>query len=83
MAMLRVVTTIGLAAGLIAASALAIMAEPTRAKETARVHKRSPIDWRRPSDEDRQHCGQRSFSVSVGNPAFRNRLVNWPGPCGW
>lgn len=32
---------------------------------------------------NRQHCGQRSFSVSVDNPAFNNRVAAWPGSCGW
>jgi hypothetical protein len=29
-----------------------------------------------------QHCGQQSYSVSVGNPAFKHRLARWPAPCG-
>jgi predicted LPLAT superfamily acyltransferase len=34
-------------------------------------------------DDGRQHCGQRAFSVSVGNPAFKDRLDLWPLPCRW
>src|SRR4026209_203926 len=34
-------------------------------------------------DDCRQHCGQRAFSVSVGNPAFKDRLDSWPLPCRW
>lgn len=32
---------------------------------------------------DKQHCGQRAYSVSVGNPAFPDRATQWPRPCGW
>jgi len=27
---------------------------------------------------DDSHYGQRAYSVSVGNPAFPNRLAHWP-----
>jgi hypothetical protein len=33
--------------------------------------------------DDRSHCGQRAYSVSVGNPAFPDRAAQWPRPCGW
>ena len=32
---------------------------------------------------DKSHCGQRAYSVSVGNPAFPDRATQWPRPCGW
>jgi hypothetical protein len=32
---------------------------------------------------DRAHCGQRAYSVSVGNPAFPDRATQWSRPCGW
>jgi hypothetical protein len=75
--------TIGFVAALIAASALVTLAEPAPTKRTTQAHKEPSNGWHRWSAYGQTHCGQRSFSVSVGNPAFRNRIADWPCPCGW
>jgi hypothetical protein len=75
--------TIGLALTLIAGFGLAAFAEPAPFKRTAHAHKEVSKDRYRLSDSDRSHCGQRSFSISVGNPAFKDRVALWPAPCGW
>jgi hypothetical protein len=41
-----------------------------------------PKGWYRLGGNAQNHCGQRSFSISVGNPAFKNDIVYWPAPCG-
>jgi hypothetical protein len=46
-------------------------------------HKAARVWYRLSGDAYYSHCGQRSFSVSVGNPAFPDRAVWWPRPCGW
>lgn len=66
---------------MIAAAGLALVAEPAFAKKAARFAKPLPIGWYRLSSEIRNDCVDRSFSVSVGNPAFPDRLAVWPGPC--
>jgi hypothetical protein len=71
---------LGFAAGLIAVAALANPAEPALAKRAAHIRKPPP------SLSDRfgaigTDCVERSASVSVGNPAYRNRLATWPAPC--
>lgn len=66
--------TLGFVAGLLAAPAL--FAEPALAKA-------APKDGRyRGSGDVRVDCVERSFSISVGNPAYPNRLAIWPAPCG-
>ncbi|MGH9552063.1 MAG: hypothetical protein ACRD3W_21935, partial [Terriglobales bacterium] len=54
-----------------------------RAKRPLRYQQQAEHAWYRTSDEAYSHCGQRSFSVSVGNPAFPERMLWWPRPCGW
>jgi hypothetical protein len=75
--------TIGLAVALIAGSGLVAVAEPVLVKRMAQAHKGVTKDRYRLSDGDRIYCGQRSFSISVGNPAFKDRVALWPAPCGW
>jgi hypothetical protein len=70
---------IGLMAGLIAAAMLATLCEPALAKKASVVHKQPPIFYR---SSDHMRCVERSFSFSVGNPAYKNRLATWPAPCG-
>ena len=75
--------TIGLAMVLIAGSALCTLAKPAP-KATAQTYQRETSENSyRAADDDRSHCGQRSFSISVGNPAFSGRIAQWPRPCGW
>jgi hypothetical protein len=71
---------VGLLAGLIAPTLLASLIEPADAKKASVVRKEPPIFSRSLNDDVR--CVERSFSVSVGNPAYRNRLSIWPAPCG-
>jgi hypothetical protein len=53
-----------------------------KAKRIHRYHQKAAPVWYRLSDDAYySHCGQRSFSVSVGNPAFPNRGIWWPRPC--
>ena len=62
--------TLGFVAGLLAAPAL--FAEPALAKAARKDG----------SGDVRVDCVERSFSISVGNPAYPNRLAIWPAPCG-
>jgi hypothetical protein len=71
---------VGLVAGLIAPTLLASLIEPALAKKAPVVRKEPPIFYRSWNDDVR--CVERSFSISVGNPAYRNRLSIWPAPCG-
>ena len=66
---------VGLVAALMAAT---ISSEPVLAKKVTAVRKQHPIFYR--SDDIR--CVERSFSISVGNPANKSRVFNWPAPCG-
>ena len=52
-------------------------------KRSLRYQHKADSVWSRMNDEAYSHCGQRSFSVSVGNPAFPERMIWWPRPCGW
>ena len=81
MAIRQRLTMIGFGAGLVAASALVAVAEPALAK-TAPDPTQVPKGWYRLGGNDQKHCGQRSFSISVGNPAFKNDIAYWPSPCG-
>jgi len=67
-------------AALIAGSALMVPTEPSFAKRAKEIREQPPVRWYRLSDSVR--CVERSFSISVGNPAYRNRLAVWPAPCG-
>ena len=78
MAIRQRLTMIALGAGLVAASALVAVAEPALGKDPTQV----PKGWYRLGGNARKHCGQRSFSISVGNPAFKNDIAYWPSPCG-
>jgi hypothetical protein len=64
-----------------APSALALITEQALAKRAAHLREQPPIAWYRLSDNVGVKCVERSFSVSVGNPAYPNRLAMWPGPC--
>jgi hypothetical protein len=83
MAMRQTLTMIGFGASLAAASVVVALAEPAPTNRTAYVHKDPSNGWHRWSAKGRTHCGQRSFSVSVGNPAFEYRVTDWPAPCDW
>jgi hypothetical protein len=78
---MRRVPMIGFGASLVAASALIALAQPTLAKASL-DRTRVPKGWYRLGGNAQNHCGQRSFSISVGNPAFKNDIVYWPDPCG-
>jgi hypothetical protein len=77
--------SIGLAA--IAISALPCLAEPARAMGKAH-HKWLAVDasvasMARPNrNEAEDHYGQRSYSISGGNPAFPDRFAYWPNRWG-
>jgi hypothetical protein len=71
---------IGLVVALIAATVSAIASEPALAKKASLVRKQSPIFYSSIWADD-VRCVDRSFSISVGNPAYRNRLSIWPAPC--
>jgi hypothetical protein len=79
--------SIGLAASLIAASALPCLAEPARAMGKGH-HKWLSTDAsvarmaRRYRNDAEDHYGQRSYSISVGNPAFPDRFAYWPNRWG-
>ena len=65
----------GLVVGLIAA--FATVSDPALAKKDPAVGKPPPTFYR-----DDVRCVERSFSISVGNPAYKNRMAYWPAPCG-
>jgi hypothetical protein len=67
-----------LVAALIAALLLVTQGETALARRATAVRKQHPIFHR--SDDIR--CVERSFSISVGNPAYKSRVFNWPAPCG-
>jgi hypothetical protein len=67
---------IGFVAGLIAAAA-GNPSGPAFAKKVSSVRK--PLVLWYPLNNVR--CVERSFSISVGNPAYKNRLAIWPAPC--
>ena len=71
---------IGFGASLVAASALIALAGPALAK-AAPDPTQEPKGWYCLGGNAQRHCGQRSFSISVGNPAFKNDMVYWPSPC--
>ncbi len=70
-----------LAAGLTlpAQDALAKSGKSARTGSAFAIQKESAS----PTRSGRSHCGERSYSVSVGNPAFKDRLALWSGPCRW
>lgn len=84
-AMRQGLKTAALALGLLAAWVLMAAPEPALAKGKPTVHKRplKGMSAAKTKSGNRQHCGLRGFSVSVGNPAFKDRLAAWPGPCRW
>ncbi len=73
---------IGLVAALIAATVSTILSEPVLAKKASAVREQPPIFYRSSLIND-VRCVERSFSISVGNPAYTNRLFIWPAPCRW
>ena len=72
--------TLGFVAGLLAASALFV--EPALAKAAPQLGRQQHRAWYRGSGDVQVDCVERSFSISVGNPAYPNRLAIWPAPCG-
>ena len=72
--------TLGFVAGLLAASAL--FAEPALAKAAPQLGRQQHPAWYWGSRDVQVDCVERSFSISVGNPAYPNRLAIWPAPCG-
>ena len=77
--LVHVLNTAGLLLSLMAAATLVMAADPALAKKP-RVHRQHTIDWYRLSGDVEVRCVERSYSVSVGNPAF-HRLAIWPAPC--
>jgi hypothetical protein len=71
--------TLGFVAGLLAASAF--LAGPALAKTPPQRGTPQPPAWYRGSGDMQVDCVERSFSISVGNPAYPNRLAIWPAPC--
>jgi hypothetical protein len=67
---------------LVVVAASAEMAD-AKVKRTLHPPQKAERVWYRLNDDAYSHCGQRSFSVSVGNPAFPGRAIWWPWPCGW
>jgi hypothetical protein len=72
-----------LAVVLIAVGALPGPAKSAERRQMTQSHKIASRHSANGNGEGRQHCGQRSFSISVGNPAFTDRVALWPRPCGW
>jgi len=58
---------------------LAVLADTALAKRAQQIRERQTAAWYYPGYNVR--CVERSFSVSVGNPAYKNRLAYWPAPC--
>jgi hypothetical protein len=50
----------------------------SKIKRSLRYQQKAEGSRYRMNDEAYSHCGQRSFSVSVGNPAFPKRMIWWP-----
>jgi len=73
------VSRIGLLVTLVAGSA--ILADTAVAKRAQQVRERPAVAWHHRDYNVR--CVERSFSVSVGNPAYKHRLAYWPAPCSW
>jgi hypothetical protein len=71
--MRRGLKTIGLGLALLAVSTMAVAAKQGRKAKHRWVG--SYYGQRYSNDE---HYGQRSYSISVGNPAFPNRFAHWP-----
>jgi hypothetical protein len=69
--------TLGLALGLVGA----FLVEPALAKTAPQPDGQRPSAWHGSSGDVRDECVERSFSVSVGNPAYPSRLPMWPAPC--
>ena len=63
----------GLVAALVAVSSLQVVAKAAH-KTVRAAHRAYPHS--RYTAED--HCGQRAYSISVGNPAFPDRFAHWP-----
>ena len=72
--------TLGFVAGLLAASKL--FAEPALAKKAFQAGRQQHPAWYRGRGDVQVDCVERSFSISVGNPAYPNRLAIWPAPFG-
>ena len=75
---MHTLSRIGLLVILIAGSAMPTDGFARRAQHTFR--EQPPVAWYPPGSIVR--CVERSFSISVGNPAYKNRLAHWPAPCG-
>lgn len=65
--------TMGIGLALLAVSNVAVAA-----KQAHRVKHRWVSSHYGQRYSDDSHYGQRSYSISVGNPAFPNRFANWP-----
>jgi len=77
--LIRMLKTAGLFASLIAAASLVMAADLALARKS-RPQRQPAIGWYRLSGDVEVRCVERSYSVSVGNPAF-HRVAIWPGPC--
>jgi hypothetical protein len=69
------------ALGITIALAASLLAEPALAKTAPHPDSQQPPAWYRPNGDVRDECVARSFSVSVGNPAYPSRVAVWPEPC--
>ncbi|MGH6736833.1 MAG: hypothetical protein ACRECX_12280 [Methyloceanibacter sp.] len=67
----------------LAVAALPAAAKPKQAERKAEMAQATAVSEAQAAKTGRKHCGQRAYSVSVGNPAFKDRLALWPAPCGW
>jgi hypothetical protein len=63
--------------------ATSVQMADAKTKQSLRYQQKPEGSLYRMTDEAYSHCGQRSFSVTVGNPAFPERMIWWPRPCGW
>ena len=74
---MRTLWRIGLLVTLVAGSA--VIADTAFAKRAQQIRERAAVAWYHSGYN--VQCVERSFSVSVGNPAYKNRLAYWPAPC--
>ena len=59
---------------------LAMPTDVSFARRAQHTREQPPVAWH-PSGSN-VRCVERSFSISVGYPAYKNRLAHWPAPCG-
>ena len=77
------VGSFALAAILIAALVQSASARPAQRQYSSKADGDASRAAQAARGDGRQYCGQRAFSVSVANPAFKDRMDLWPLPCRW